>query len=214
MTQYNNVERQAGTLILSEFRMFNESVVFFEKHIEPAFWKGFDHCVERFIKVNNWKGEAEFAQKEYVWFAPSGWGIEADNYKYWFENHVTTHDGDDFLLAVISNTHTEQGELGFQFTLNSDWFGGPKKRNAYVNNMAQHHRENLVNLGFDDHGKGYFFLPVSINAHQLAECWSEFGAFPDDHDVFAPLRDSLEILRQSADTFDAIFASVTHTEDL
>lgn len=209
MTQYNDAERQAGTLILSQLKMFNEAVVVFEEHIDPAFWKGFDQCIERFTKANNWCGEAEFAQKESVWLAPPSWSIEANTCKYWFENHVTVSKDVDFLLAVMTNTKTEQGEFGFQFKLNADWFGGTRKLNAYANSVDQTYRTQLVALGFDDQGKGNFFLPVILDSKRLAECWQEYGAFPEDHDVFNPLRNTLGILLQSIAIFDAIFSSET-----
>jgi len=119
MTQYNDMERQAGTLILSQLKMFNEAVVFFERHIEPAFWKGFDQCVEHFIKTNNWLGSAKFAQKEYLWIAPASWKTGPKQWKSWFDSYNTTKEGFDYHLSVITQANTEQGEFGFLFKLDS-----------------------------------------------------------------------------------------------
>lgn len=214
MTQYNDAERQAGTMILSELKMFNESVVFFEKHIAPAFWKGLDQCIERFVKTNNWNGVVEFTQKEYVWVAPPGWMIEDDNYKCWFT--FIFPEGDDLLLAVISGTQTgetEKEKFGFQFKLNVGGLGGIKKRNDCVSNIDQQYSKELEGMNFRNQGKGYFFLPIRIDTNQLSECWKEYGAFPEDHEVFAPLRLALEKLLKSVDIFDAIFFSEAPTED-
>ncbi len=41
MSPTNNEERQAGTLLLSQFKMFNEAVVVFEQQIDPAIYKYF-----------------------------------------------------------------------------------------------------------------------------------------------------------------------------
>lgn len=213
MTQYNDSERQAGTLILSQLKMFNEAVVVLEQFIYPAFWKGFDHCIERFIKSNNWAGDSNFEQKEYSWLAHPGWVIEGDNCKYWFENRSFVNKGNDFALAVLTGVGTEQGEFGFQFILNVGSFGGTRKLNTYVSTVAQEYREQLVNQGFRDQGKGNFFLPLTLRVDQLSECWSTYGAFPEEHEVFTPLRNALEKLLQSSAIFDAIFSSAAEHID-
>lgn len=207
MTHYNDAERQAGVLILSQFKMFNEATVLFEQQIEPAFSKGFDQCVLAFIKNNNWGGEAEFTKKGYLWCGPLGWLIADKEWKYWFETHFTVSEGNDFYLAVMTNTHTESGIFGFQFALNAGWFGGAKKLNAYASNIPEEYRKKLESLTFVDQGKGKFFLPVTLDVNQLTECWQENGEFPAEHEVFTPLRDALDRLRQSAAIFDAIFSS-------
>lgn len=69
MVQYNDAQRQAGRLILLYLNIFNEAVVFSEQHIIFAFWKVFDQCIERFIKVNNLAGASNYEQREYLWFA-------------------------------------------------------------------------------------------------------------------------------------------------
>ncbi|EKN4146359.1 TPA: hypothetical protein PXN30_002062 [Yersinia enterocolitica] len=212
MAQYNDAERQAGTLILSDLKMFNEAVVFFEQHIIFAFWKGFDQCVERFIKANNWVGSSNYELREYLWLAHPAWVIEDDDCKYWFENYSSVSKGNDYSLAVITGSGTEQGEFGFQFKLNPSCFGGTKKLNAYVNTILQEYREQLVNLGFIDQGKGNFFLPITLDSNQLAECWKESGAFPEEHEVFIPLRNALNKLLQSTDIFDAVFLSEDKVE--
>lgn len=37
MNPHSDAERQAGILILSQLKMFNEAVVYFEQHLSPAF---------------------------------------------------------------------------------------------------------------------------------------------------------------------------------
>ena len=65
MNPHSDAERQAGILILSQLKMFNEAVVYFEKHLSPAFWKSFDQCVERFMKDNSWVGKANYEHQDY-----------------------------------------------------------------------------------------------------------------------------------------------------
>lgn len=210
MPKFNDIERQAGTLMLSNLKMFNEAVVAYEEYIDPAFWKGFDLCVELFKKENNWAGEIELTQKDYLWLAPLDWAIKAEDndYKYWFSKHLTTAEDVDYYLAVLTQTHTEQGAFGFQFRLNSSWFGGSRKMNAYLNNTNQEYRTQLVNLGFEDQGKGNFFLPIILDIRQVADCWKEYGAFPAEHEVFIPLHHALEKLVKSVAIFDSVFSAL------
>ncbi|MGJ0577164.1 hypothetical protein ACR71G_03375 [Xenorhabdus bovienii] len=207
MVRYSKEELRAGALILSQLKMFNEATVVFYNQIDPAFWKGFDQCINRFLKNNSWAGKAEFEQKESCWFAPYDWEVETDNWKYWFETHFAAYKEDDYYLAVITNTGTEQAEFGLRFKMNADYFGGQKKLNTYTSTIAREYRDQLINIGFDDHGKGNFFLPIRLDANQLAECWQKYGAFLDDNEVFSPLRDALEKLRQSVIIFDKILSS-------
>ncbi|HCT3785149.1 MULTISPECIES: hypothetical protein [Morganellaceae] len=207
MTKFNDIERQAGTLMLSNLKMFNEAVVTFEQYIDPAFWKGFDLCVERFKKENNWAGEIGMAQKDYLWLAPSSWVIETDNCKYWFENDSITSEDGNYYIALLTQSHIGQGAFGFKFKLAPSWFGGTRKMNTYINSTDQKYRTQLVELGFQDQGKGNFFLPLTLDINQMAECWKEHGAFPTEHEVFIPLHHSLEKLAKSVAIFDSTFSA-------
>lgn len=207
MSQHSDEERQAGKLILSQLKMFNEAVVYFEQHLIPAFWKGFDQCVERFIKDNNWAGKSNYEHQEYCWLAHPGWVIEGVNCKCWFENSSTVSRRDDYVLAVLTGTGTVQGKFGFEFKLDGGYFGGVKKIASYANNLQQSCREELHRLELEDHGKGNYFIPVTIDPGVLAECWADFGEFPPEHEVFSPLRAVLDKLLQSTETLDAIFLS-------
>ncbi|AIU71607.1 hypothetical protein AT03_03805 [Hafnia alvei FB1] len=210
MNPHSDAERQAGILILSQLKMFNEAVVYFEQHLSPAFWKSFDQCVERFMKDNNWAGKANYEHQDYCWLAHPGWVLEGISCKYWFQNSSTVGKENDYFLAVLTGTGTEQGQLGFEFKLNTGHFGGVKKTANYVNTMEQSYREELQELGMLDHGKGNYFLPVAIEPNILTECWREHGEFPVEHEVFSPLRKTLEMLLQSTKVLDAIFSSELH----
>lgn len=211
MNQHSDVERQAGTLILSQLKMFNEAVVYFEQHLSPAFWKSFDQCIERFMKDKNWTGKANYERQDYCWLAHPGWVIEGVNCKCWFESSSTVSKGNDYILAVLTGTGTEQGQFGFEFKLNAGYFGGVKKIANYANTIQQSYREQLHELGLLDQGKGNYFLPVTIESNLLTECWKEYGEFPVEHEVFSPLRTVLEKLLQATKILDAIFFSEAQT---
>lgn len=206
MSPLNNEERQAGTLLLSQFKMFNEAAVFFEQQIDPAIWKGIDLCAAAFIKTHGWEGETDIAESGTFWFAPKAWMADAE-YKYFYESFSTSNDDTDYELALLTGCGTRQAQFGFRFLPSKAIFGPDKKLKAIASTIDQASRIALSKLKFQDLGKGAFFLPVTLNLALLAECWQENGEFPPDHELFAPLRNALEALEKAVPIFDAIFAA-------
>ena len=119
-----DTQRKAGSVILANLAMFDESVVLFENEISPAFLKAFDKVVDDFAKEESWFVVASFADDEdCCWFALPSWnmGIEDRNdYSAWLA--VTNYsDGDNsFYLANLCGI----GEaLGFKFSVGAKHFG-------------------------------------------------------------------------------------------
>ncbi|MCW2481288.1 hypothetical protein [Candidatus Symbiopectobacterium sp. NZEC135] len=208
MTSDNHAERQAGVIILSQLKMFNEAAVVFETLIQPAFWKGFDLCIARFAKKNEWECQLNFSLNDYCWLAPKHWKVGAKKWKCWFETHTHQGDGVNYNLAAITGVGVKDAQFGFCFEIQASHFGGSKKLDAHINNLDPKYRTTLVNcLDFDDLSGGRFFLPVNVDLDQVIQCWQEFGKFPEDHEVFASVRDALEKLQEAVYTFDAMFLS-------
>ncbi len=213
MAFLNEEERQAGTLLLTQFTLFNQATVVFEQQIEPAFWKGFDLCVNRMANTIGWDEDADLENKGESWLSPKSWLVEEKTYKYWFESHSTAREEYDFLLALLTGCGTEEGEFGFKFILSDKYFGGVKKRKIYLaEHLTTERRAALKDLDFRDLSEGSFFLPVMLEPALVAACWQENGSFPHEHEVFSPLRDVLNKLEQSAAIFDAIFAAQVDTQ--
>ncbi|WAH54238.1 hypothetical protein LMA04_09575 [Pseudescherichia vulneris] len=204
MSPLNNEERQAGTLLLSQLKMFNEAVVVFEQQIDPAIWKGIDLCAAAFIKALGWGGETDYAESGTFWFAPKTWRVD-EEYKYFYESFSTSNNEVDYELALLTGCGTRQGQFGFRFLPSKAIFGPDKKLKAIASNIDQAARIALSK--FQDLGKGAFFLPVTLDLALMAECWQENGEFPPDHELFAPLRSALETLEKAVPIFDAIFAA-------
>ncbi|MDU6685773.1 MAG: hypothetical protein E6470_19400 [Enterobacteriaceae bacterium] len=204
MAIYNEEERKAGTLLLSQFKMFNEATVMFETHIEPSFWKGFDRCIDEFVRAVEWAHEINYADNEYSWLAPQSWEVENDSWRYWFETYNTAMQEADFTLALLTGNGTEDAEMGFRFTLAERYFGKGKKRAVYVSErIGSQYYSTLGTLGFRDLNDGNFFLPVHLDLNIIAACWQEHGEFPHDHAVFSPLCAALRILKEAALVFEA-----------
>ncbi len=207
MSPLNNEERQAGTLLLSQFKMFNEAAVYFEQHIDPAIWKGIDLCASEFIKKRGWGGEADYARSGNFWFAPKEWLADDTDYKYFYESFFVRSDKKDYELALLTGCRGEQAQFGFRFHLSRAIFGPDKKLRAIASTIDQACRIALSKLKFQDLGKGAFFLPVTLDPNMMAECWQENGGFPPDHELFTPLHSALETLEEAVPIFDAIFAA-------
>lgn len=206
MSPLNSEERQAGTLLLSQFKMFNEAVVVFEQQIDPAIWKGVDLCAAAFIKERGWEGETDIAESGAFWFAPKAWKVD-EEYRYFYESFSTSSEGPDFQLALLTGCGTEQAQFGFRFHPSKAIFGPDRRLKAIASNIDQASRIALSKLMFQDLGKGAFFLPVTLDLALMADCWRENGEFPPDHELFAPLRSALETLEKAVPIFDAIFAA-------
>lgn len=205
MNKLSETERQAGVQLLSHLKMFNEAVVYFEQHLDPAFWKSFDKCIDRFIKSNDLAGDANYEHKSYCWLAPKNWVIENNNWKYWFATRTTVDEELDYTLAVLTGTGTEQGNFGFEFKVNVALFGGARNLTSFNNSILVEHKKQLKDLGLEDRGKGNYFLPVMIDSKVLVDCWALNGEFPVEHEVFSPLRSALETLLESTKILDVMF---------
>jgi len=204
MTYYNDEERQAGALLFSQLKMFNQAAVVFENHITPAFCKGFDQRVKQFVLASGWHGESNIEDNNYLWISPASWYVSEDKCKCWFENYQTDCREEDYLLAVLTHNATEKTTYGFRLTLDNSIYGGVRNLKHYANEKTRPVLEKLATMGFEDHGKGNFFLPLYLDVGQLSECWLEYGKFPAEHPLFDPLTDVLTKLKDAVPLFDEI----------
>lgn len=208
MSPTNNEERQAGNLLLSQLKMFNEATVFFKRQLNPAIWQGIDLCANDFISKKGWGGKADYARSGVFWLAPKKWDIDGTDYKYFYESFSTRSDQHDYELALLTGCCAEQEHFfGFRFHPSKAIFGPDKNLKSMVSNIDPALRMELDNLNFRDLGKGMFFLPVTLDINMMAECWQDNGEFPPDHELFAPLRSALETLEKAISIFDTIFAA-------
>ncbi|WP_312455359.1 hypothetical protein [Pseudescherichia sp.] len=207
MSPINIEERQAGNLLLSQLKMFNEATVFFKRQVNPAIWRGIDLCANELINKEKWNGEADYARSGVFWFAPDEWKINGTDYKYFYESFFVRSDKDDYELALLTGCREEQAQFGFRFHPSKTFFGSYKTLSAMASNIDQAFRIRLKNMDFRDLGKGAFFLPVTLDLALMAKCWQENGEFPPEHELFTPLRSALETLEEAVPIFNAIFTA-------
>lgn len=198
--------KKSGEFILNNLQIFNEAVCFFEKSITPKIEDGIDNCIEEFSNENDWDGHFNFEEKAETWLHPKNWeneeGLEA-----WFEIDCTESDDDDnYWLALFCNKASNNCEAGFFFDVETKNFGGKRAWDAHLKSIPEEQKASLKEIGFKQF-KGRFFLPLTLCNEELAKSWQAEDPFTPDDECFAPLRDALEKLKQSAPIFEAIMKS-------
>lgn len=200
MSTISGEAKQAGQLILSGLRQFNQAAVLFESYIEPAFGKSVELIVEAFVREVYWDGDLNWDKGEH-WFASKTWKSNEEQLATFFD-YVTAEGEQDYWLAVVTGQGIAQGEWGYRFAPKRANFGGTQNFNRWMRDHGSSLTSPLVELGFRDEGKGEFFLPVRFDLEQLAACWLEYGEFREDHELFKPLTAALETMKQSILYFD------------
>jgi len=194
--------KQAGQLILSGLRQFNQAAVLFESYIEPAFGKSVELIVDAFVRELGWEGDLNW-DKGGHWFANKAWQSDEEWFAT-FSEHLTEKGEQDYWLAVVTGRGTVKAEWGYRFKPQRASLGGTQNFNRWMRDYGSSLASPLVELGFRDEGKGEFFLPVRFELEQLAACWLEYGEFREDHELFKPLRVVLETLKQAMPYFDIL----------
>lgn len=200
---------EAGTLILSQLKTFNESVVYFENMVEPAFFDAIDSCVKKIYEDSEgWCGESELANDSNCWLAPDCWNTNPDeedpDLKAWFEvDMINADDNKDYWTSLFCGVGSASGEAGFMFRCQVKEFGG---KVAWKNHIKSQEKfvYSIEKLGFKNQNNGSFFLPVRIDFSELAKTWDDAGELKGDDDCFQPVRDALETVAQSVPLFDAL----------
>ena len=199
----------AGTLIFNQLKTFNESVVYFEQTLSPAFLGGIDSCVREFCSHEEWRGRFELAGDDCAcWLAPIGWNLDPEDdddepdSRAWFDMDYISGDY-DYWEALFCGVGSAGGEAGFMFNCEVKEFGGKR---AWLKCVRTEGKivDSIVALGFKNLNDGRFFFPVRLDAGELAKTWDEFGAFDKNDDCFQPIRDALEIIAKSVPHFDAL----------
>lgn len=198
----SDTQRKAGSVILANLAMFDESVVLFENEISPAFLKAFDKVIERFAKDENWFVAAIFADDSNCWFALPSWnmGIEdTDDYSAWLA--VTNYsDGDD--SYYLANLCGIGDALGFTFSVDAKHFGGVRKWNNFYLKAALDFQSALADLGFSELKNGEFFISITLSLEKVVQAWDD-EAYDE---AMQPVIDVLEKVKQAMPIFDALIS--------
>ena len=202
--------REAGTLILNQLKIFNDSVVYFEQVLSPAVLSGIDSCIEAFCDKNdNWKGEFNLAdENEACWLQPITWIItqsdnDPENKASFYIDYINDDDDIDYRASLFCGVGNTGGEAGFMFDCNKKAFGGKK---AWLNHLKKVDKilEDILALGFKNMNDGNFFLPIKLDSQLLAKTWDDLGKFKNDDECFQPINEALETLEKSVPFFDVL----------
>lgn len=197
-------QRKAGSVILANLAMFNESAILFENEVEPAFIEALDKAIEGWAEQQQWVGVFDRYSGNQTWLFPPEWHIlgAEDEYdsKAWFYLDFLTGDGDAYDLADLCGVG--QDEMGLIFRIKFGEFGGKSAWNKFVKSLPASIVAPLQGLGFNDCGKGVFFMPIKLDPSLLANAWEN----EDYEDLMQPVITVLDNIKQSIAIFNELFS--------
>ncbi len=192
--------RKAGSVILANLAMFNESVMLFEDEIQPAFWEALSKAIEDWVNNPEWIGESD----KYIKISPLKWRIcssEEEGYTAaTFDWSFSEGNQRSYYLADLCGFG--QDEMGFRFCVKHDAFGGKSKWNKFCKALPVSISSGLQALGFNDEGLGMFFIPIKLNPNLLVNAWEN----EDYEEIMQPVVTVLEKIKQSIPIFDELFS--------
>ena len=197
--------RKAGSVILANLAMFNESAILFESEIEPAFMEALDKTIEEWASQQEWIGLFEAYADKDTWIYPSEWRTslaeeESDTVVAGFLLGFAHGEGDAYDLADLCGVG--QDEKGFIFRVKHEEFSGKSKWNKFYKQLQTSISSRLQALGFNDCGLGLFFIPIKLDPNLLANAWEN----EDYVEIMKPVIAVLENIKQSVPIFDELFS--------
>ncbi|HMX99074.1 MAG TPA: hypothetical protein PKL69_13025 [Agitococcus sp.] len=196
--------RKAGSIILANLAMFNEAVVLFENEIQPQFLLELDKAIESWTKEQEWIGQFEEHTDGQTWLLPQEWlyddaeGEKSSQAR--FTLGFFNGDSNAYYLADLCNVG--QDEMGFIFQVKYGEFGGKTAWNKFAKSVPISIVETLQGLGFNDCGKGVFFIPIKLNPNLLVSAWEN----EDYEELMQPVIVVLENIKQSVAIFNEVFS--------
>lgn len=191
---------RAGAVILGDLALFNRSVVFYEKHVEPVVRTAIGELVADWAAANGWRGEWDVSDGlSDMRLYPAAWEEDPGEKPFgiFTLGHRDESASDSFEIPDLFGVG--ETDFGFWFEPEYSWYGGKSKWNAFVRGIG-HLLDNVAATGWLNQGKGVFFLPVPLRADGLASAWAD----EDWSGALAPLTDALDSMQRSRGAFDAI----------
>jgi hypothetical protein len=194
--------RKAGSVILGNFTLFNESVMYFESAIQPKFLEAFDNVVKVFSEQENWFGGVNFKEEEDSWFALPSWNmgtLEDYDHLAWMavDYPHSSEDAGSYKLADLCGVGRT---LGFCFHIQHKCFGGVRKWNNFYLKAASDFQLALADLGFSELKNGEFFIPITLDLQKVVQAWDD-EAYDE---AMQSVIDVLEKIKQAMPIFDAL----------
>ncbi|MCB1659325.1 MAG: hypothetical protein KDI39_13975 [Pseudomonadales bacterium] len=197
--------RKAGSVILANLAMFNEATILFENQIEPEFSKALDDVIKEWAGAKKWVGEfEEHIENGDTWIFPQEWyckGVEEEECDSiaWFTLGFLNGDGDAYDLADLCGVGED--EMGFIFRIKYGEFGGKTAWNKFMKSLPESIISSLLGLGFNDCGKGVFFIPIKLDVNLLVAAWEN----EDYVDLMRPVISVLDDIEKSVPIFNEVF---------
>ncbi len=200
----SEVSYKAGSVVLENFTLFNEAVMYFESAVQPKFLEAFDSVVSSFIEQEKWFGNADFKEEQDSWFALPSW------------NMGTVEDYDHMIWMAVDYPYSSESEvdgtykladlcgigcaIGFSLNIQYRCFGGVRKWNDFYTKVSADFQGRLADLGFSELKKGEFFIPLQLDLQQIVQAW-EVQAFEE---AMQPVISALESVKKAMPIFDEL----------
>lgn len=193
-------EKEAGRLILSNFQMFNEAVLLFEKAIQPAILEAFDATVERECQ-GKLEGVFDFHEDEenkntrfYMkqWLLPDS---ESPIAYFMLDYSADSPDG----LYSLDDLCGLNGGMGFTFAVEHGEFGGKNAWNKFYKAQCVDISQSLTAKRFsDDRKRAALFLPFKLDVTLLTDAWGN-----DDYaNLMQPVVEAMRVIIEALPLFE------------
>lgn len=202
MSEISADTKRAGQLLLEGLRQFNQAAVLFEALIEPAFQRCVESIIDEHVQAWDMDGELNW-DKDTHWFASKEWVLNNERTAQ-FTDYMPNAGEEDYWLAVVTGTGIQDVEWGYRFSPVRSAFGGTQNFNRWIKKQNGEPIASIVALKIRHEGKGDFFLPLKFDEKLMASCWSEYGEFREDHELFDPVRTVLDTIKQALPHFSLL----------
>lgn len=165
--------------------------------LEVEVFKAIDNHVEVWAEQNGWDGKFDYFENEF-WLAPRDWKSKEDDEEYvacfWMDVYAGDTQQDEmnedwhFLTRLLG---VGDGQLGLKFSQEIVTNSKFKKRAHVIAPLIQ-------STAFSRDPEGAFFLPIKLDAKELAEAVKNEKI----EDAFGPLNRALESLKAAKSAFD------------
>jgi hypothetical protein len=188
---------RAGAIILKDLRLFNETVIFFERKIEPRIRHEIESLVNKWAENATWKFWGDL-QDVGLFVAPPDWFGDAGCClaQFAFGPRSQEERASYYVAEIFGEGETD---WGFWFYVEPRHFEGKKKWNAFAKTLNQEIDE-LGKIGWIHMGCGEFFLPSPLSSASLPSAWEN----EDWEESLSPIKTSMDALVSAKTIFDGL----------
>jgi hypothetical protein len=195
--------RDAGALILRNLKIFNDAAVFVETNMQPEIFGHINDAIKAFSETNGWTGSYSYLDGD-CWTAPKNWTLTNESNAAWFWFCTEDDDGPDEGFDISDICGLTSNCTGFRFNIYTSVTGRKRKTAALTQEFHKEVSPKMGKIGFRPLSASSYFLPVTLDAEQLATAWksSDYSA------ALKPIIDGLDRLKMAAQILSPLVEAV------